>query len=89
MAAAPPRSGLGQTICDDKNKNCKPAPFPIAASWFKYFILKDPDFDIHSITEEQLWGYQHISRQWFNSIVGTDDPDLSEFRESGGKMISW
>lgn len=89
MAMPPPRAGLAQTICDENNKNCGPSAFPIAESWFKYYIRKDPDFDVNTMTPEQWWGYLHISRQWFDSIVGTDDPDLAEFSEFGGKMISW
>jgi feruloyl esterase len=27
--------------------------------------------------------------QEFNSMIGTDDPDLSEFHDAGGKMITW
>lgn len=89
MAMAPPRAGLVQTACDEKNKNCKPLPTPIASSWIKFFLRRDPDYDVATMTEEQFWGYLHLSRQWYNSIAGTDDPDLSEFREFGGKMISW
>lgn len=81
--------GLAQGACDEEQKNCKPSPFAIAESWFKYFIARDPDFDIMSMSEEQLWGYMHISRQRYDSVIGTNDPDLSEFKESGGKMISW
>lgn len=80
---------LLKTECDADNKNCRPVPFPIAESWLKYFIKRNPDFDIGEMTEEQFWGYLHISRQWFESIIETDDPDLEEFREWGGKMISW
>lgn len=89
MAMGGGRSGLVQTKCDNKNKKCEPVAFAIAESYLKYFIRRDPDFDVLSMSEEQFWGYLHISRQWFNSVFGTDDPDLSEFREFGGKMISW
>ncbi|KAF4625408.1 hypothetical protein G7Y89_g12753 [Cudoniella acicularis] len=29
------------------------------------------------------------SRQTFNSVLGTNDPNLSLFKKSGGKMITW
>jgi hypothetical protein len=31
----------------------------------------------------------HRSIQQYQSILGTDDPDLSAFRDAGGKMITW
>lgn len=80
---------LVKTKCDAANTDCSPVPFPIAESWLKYFVKKDPDFDIDEMTEEQFWGYLHITRQWYESIIETDDPDLEEFHEAGGKMISW
>ena len=81
--------GLVQSECDEQQRNCKPVPFSIPRQWLKYFITRDPDFDISAMTEEQFWGYMHISRQRYDSIIGTNDADLSEFREFGGKMISW
>ena len=86
------RSGMGglvATTCDEKNKNCKPAPFVISAGWIRTFIAKDQNYDIDALTEEEFFKVMHKSRQWYKSILGTDDPDLSEFKEAGGKMITW
>ena len=81
--------GLLQTVCDDKNKNCKGTSFPISEQWVRIFLAKDPEYDLNSMTEDDFWKFLHQSRQQFNSIMGTDDPDLSDFRRAGGKMITW
>lgn len=89
MAGHPMLGGELQTICDEKNKNCRGAPLPISGSWFKYFLAKDPDYDPSTMTEDDFFRFLHQSRQEYNSIIGSDDPDLSEFRAAGGKMITW
>ncbi|KAF2769396.1 tannase and feruloyl esterase [Teratosphaeria nubilosa] len=84
-----PLAGIAVTSCDAENRNCKPSPFPISADYVKNFVMKDPDFDVTSMTEEDFWRVLGKSRREFGSILGTDDPDLSEFKAAGGKMISW
>ena len=81
--------GLLQTICDDKNKNCKGSPFPISKDWVELFLAKDPEYDVMTTSEDDFFKFLHQSRQQYTSIMGSDDPDLSEFRAAGGKMITW
>jgi Tannase and feruloyl esterase len=72
------------------NGTCSGTPFKMAPEWVSYFIKKDPDFDARTITTQKEWDkIFHASVQEFNSMIGTDDPDLSEFRDAGGKMITW
>ena len=89
LAGEPPFGGLLGTSCDEKNQECKGVPFPISKDWVKLFLAKDPEYDWESMTEVDFFKFLHMSRQRYNSIVGTDDPDLSEFRAAGGKMITW
>ncbi|KAE9369106.1 tannase and feruloyl esterase [Stipitochalara longipes BDJ] len=80
---------LAGTKCHD-NGTCFGTPFPMAPEWISYFIKKDPDFDATTITTQKEWDkIFHASVQEHNSMIGTDDPDLSEFRDAGGKMITW
>jgi hypothetical protein len=80
---------LANTKCHE-NGTCHGTPFPMAPEWISYFIKKDPDFDVSTITTQKEFDKTfHASVQEFNSMIGTEDPDLSEFRDAGGKMITW
>jgi len=89
VAGPLPFSGLASTACDTDNKNCKAAPFPIMESWIRYFVAKDPDFDVGNMSEDDFWWALHKSQSEFTSVIDTSDPDLSEFKAAGGKMIVW
>lgn len=62
-------------------------PFSISMDYFKYFLVQDPEWDwtMMSLPKfEQLW---RQSVEEFGAVFGTDDPDLTRFRERGGKII--
>jgi hypothetical protein len=64
-------------------------PFAITLDWFRYFLLQDPKWDWTTLTRpryEQL--FDQSVEQW-NDVFGTDNPDLSAFRDRGGKLIAW
>jgi tannase/feruloyl esterase len=64
-----------------------PSPFIISTQWFQYWVDQNPAFDWHTITEASFAQQFKESELKFHDVIGTDDPDLSEFREHGGKMI--
>jgi hypothetical protein len=64
-----------------------PSPFIISTQWFQYWVDQNPAFDWHTITEASFADQFKQSELKFHDVIGTDDPDLSEFREHGGKMI--
>ena len=62
-------------------------PFSIPREWFQYFLLQDPKWDWTTLTPagfELLWKQ---SVEEFGAVIGTDDPDLTRFRDRGGKII--
>ena len=62
-------------------------PFSIPLDWFRYFLLQDPKWDWTTLTPsgfELLWKQ---SVEEFGAVIGTDDPDLTRFRDRGGKII--
>ena len=64
-------------------------PNGIPLDWFRYFLTQDPKWDWTTLTHEsyeQLWDQ---SVEQFNAVIGTDNPDLSAFRDRGGKLIAW
>ena len=63
-------------------------PFSIANDHFKYWIQQNPSFDWHTVTEASFFGDMLTSIAKFNDVIGTDD-DLKDFRNAGGKMITY
>jgi hypothetical protein len=80
--------GLLNTTCS-ANGTCYGTPFDIAYHWIRLFIEKDPTFNPANMSFEEFEVVFHQSNQQYQSILGTDDPDLSAFRDAGGKMITW
>lgn len=62
-------------------------PFGIALEYFRYYLVQDPKWDAATLTRgefELLWNQ---SAEQYGAVIGTDDPDLSRFRNRGGKII--
>ncbi|KAL2840051.1 Tannase/feruloyl esterase [Aspergillus pseudoustus] len=84
--------GVAKTSCasaEGKTSQCTGEPFGIASEWLLYFLLRDPDFDLATITHEKWDSLFHVSIDQYQSVLGTANADLSEFRKAGGKMLSW
>jgi feruloyl esterase len=64
-------------------------PFFITLDWFRYFLLQNPGFDWQTLTYEQYLLLFQQSVLEFQSVIATDDPDLSAFRDAGGKVVFW
>lgn len=61
----------------------------ISADWIKQFLLKDPDFELFNINDELFHHLLRTSRQQYYSIMDSADPDLTLFKDAGGKIILW
>ena len=88
IAPGSPLSGIAGTTCDASG-NCTGAPFTISTDWHRLFIQKNASFDPYNYTQTGWDAAFHASVQQYTSIIGTTDPDLSAFKRSGGKMITW
>ncbi|KAH9905985.1 feruloyl esterase B [Xylariomycetidae sp. FL2044] len=64
-------------------------PFALASGWTRAYVLKDPDFDLATITYETFPDIIRRSHEEWHELIGTDDPDLSPFQAAGGKLLSW
>lgn len=62
--------------------NCSLAAWYIAANWFRDFIAKNSSFDLSTITSANLARYVHASIQEYDSIIGTNDADLTASRRA-------
>ncbi|MEV7077953.1 tannase/feruloyl esterase family alpha/beta hydrolase [Streptomyces sp. NPDC093516] len=80
--------GLAQSVTD-ADGTVKGAPFPVPALWVQLFLKKDPSFDLTKITYSDFTKLFRQSQAEYDKVIGTDDPNLSAFRKSGGKLLTW
>ena len=73
----------------DANGNVKGAPFQVPADWVRLWVAKDPSLDVSKITYSQFTRLFKQSEAEYDKVIGTDDPDLSAFLKSGGKLLTW
>jgi hypothetical protein len=64
-------------------------PFIVADLWVKNFVERNLDLDTTALSYEQFEQIFRSSQRQFHSVIGSDDPDLSAFAQSGGKLLSW
>jgi hypothetical protein len=93
---AGPVSSSGKQLWYGPNKGASLAslatpgkPFTVAETWVKYFVTQNPSFDTTKINYKSFEQLFRSSQKQFNDIIGTDDPNLSAFAKSGGKLLSW
>ena len=81
---------LADTTCtSEERSSCTGAPFPPGEEWIRLFIEKDPDFDTSNLTYAEFVDVFYRSIEEYSSIINTADPDLSAFRDNGGKLLTW
>jgi feruloyl esterase len=84
-----PRGADLNALWSSRGTPLKPQPFPLMLDWFRYFLTQDPQFDVGAVTPagyERLWDQ---SVEQYGMVIATDDPDLTAFRDRGGKAIVW
>src|SRR5687768_10663645 len=65
----------------------KGRPFSIPLEWFQYFLLQDSKWDFTTLTPAGFAMLFQQSVEQYGDIIGTDNPDLTRFRDRGGKII--
>ncbi|KUN18381.1 tannase [Streptomyces antibioticus] len=63
--------------------------FPVPAAWVKLWVANDPSLDLSTITYSRFTELFKQSQAEYDKVIGTDDPDLTDFRKSGGKLLTW
>ncbi|KAM0482212.1 hypothetical protein ACHAP7_004442 [Fusarium lateritium] len=79
--------GLLSTNCT--SGSCVAAPVLLGVQWLQLFVAKNPDLDLATLSPSQFQDLVYAGQQQYSSIVGTQDADLTRFRDAGGKMISF
>ena len=66
-----------------------PRPNPITMEWWRYFLNQNPQWDYMNLTPASYEQYWDQSVEEFSAVLATDNPDLSAFRDRGGKLVLW
>lgn len=80
-------AGIAATTCEDVGEECAGAPLP--PIWIQIFLLEDPEFDTATLTLEQYHQLLQEPKAFFDPLVGANNPDLSAFKETGGKLLTY
>ena len=83
-----PRITPAETKCLS-NGNCVGVPFSVSEEWIRLFVEKNSSFDVTTLSDQQYAGVFQRSAQEYDAIIGTANPDLSAFRNAGGKILTW
>ena len=67
----------------------KPQAFAFTVDWLKYFLTGNTQFDWTTMTQAAYERYWDQSLEEFGAVIGTDNPDLTAFRDGGGKLVLW
>jgi feruloyl esterase len=66
-----------------------PAAFTFTTDWIRYWLLQNPQYDANAITLQTFERFWDQSLEQYGIVIGTDNPDLSAFRDRGGKIVLW
>jgi hypothetical protein len=64
-------------------------PNPITLEWWRYYVMQNPQWDWTVLTPALYEQYWDQSVEEFSAVLATDKPDLSAFRDRGGKIVLW
>ncbi|KAF7535667.1 hypothetical protein G7054_g5157 [Neopestalotiopsis clavispora] len=81
-------SGLLSTSCTTVD-NCTVVPFQIGLDWLQVFLARNASYDTASLTHEQWDRFYRQSVNEYTSVIGTDDPDLTDLKKAGTKLLAW
>ncbi|TDZ35447.1 putative feruloyl esterase [Colletotrichum spinosum] len=83
------RFGLGNVNCSTPDKKCVGHPFRMSVEWIRNLVHKDAGYDVKGMRLADLEAAFEQSRREYDQLIGANNPDLSEFKKLGKKMISW
>ena len=76
-------------ICPSDGRCTKSGDFDMSEDWIATFVFKNADANLRNMTLNEYARIAHVSAQEYRSIIGTSDPDLSEFRKKGSKIVMY
>ncbi|KAK2596316.1 hypothetical protein N8I77_013212 [Diaporthe amygdali] len=79
---------LLNTTCDTV-ENCTVVPFSIAEHWLKVFVAKNTSLDTSHLSRSDYDKLYRASVAQYASVIGTDNPDLTDLQNAGTKLLTW
>src|SRR5262245_38952617 len=83
------RLWVGQTRGTDLGALGGPNPFPIGVAQPRYWVYFDPGWNWQTLDYDNYPSFFDQTVARVGPIMATDNPDLSRFRDRGGKLILW
>jgi hypothetical protein len=80
--------GPAMTSCS-KDGTCTGVPLGLGERWIKYWIESRADWSYTNMTVKRFSEYIHESTQRYESVIGSNDPNLSTFYKKGGKILGY
>jgi len=62
-------------------------PHGVGLGWFRYFLVQNPEWDWKTLTRAGFERRFQQSVEQFGAVFGNENPDLTRFRDRGGKVI--
>jgi hypothetical protein len=81
-------SGIANTVCTAID-NCTSSPFAMSTDWIRIFLLQNTSADLAQLTYAEYYRLFRLSTNEYATVIGTGDSDLTDFKQAGGKMITW
>ncbi|THY80058.1 tannase and feruloyl esterase [Aureobasidium pullulans] len=81
-------SYVANTTCTDQS-NCTVAPFSLPQDWLQLWVTEDPTLNMSNLTRDDLTTLIHQGINRYDSVVSARDPDISDFRNRGGRLLTW
>jgi hypothetical protein len=82
------QAGLAGTECTSAG-DCTGRANPMGPAWLRYFASKNETLDVQNLSREQFQNLVRRGIQEFSSFFATNDIDLTEFRDAGGRLLTW
>jgi hypothetical protein len=64
-------------------------PFPIAVAQPQFWVYFDPTWDWHVLDYDNYLQFFTDTVNMVGPVMASDNPDLSAFRDRGGKLVMW
>ncbi len=64
-------------------------PFFISVAQPRYWVYFDPDWDWTTLSYDNYEAFFKKTMQMVNPMMGSENPDLTAFRNTGGKVLTW
>src|SRR5262249_40098024 len=64
-------------------------PFSIATAQPQYWVYFYPQWDYHTLTYENYEAFFNLTQMRVGPISASDNPNLSAFKATGGKILMW